>query len=99
MANYVSIHAEVEVATPVNAPQVLAARVVPALVDIWLGASGGLSDNVVETTSDNYSYRFDIGHERLIAAIPARPRSASTRACSSREKRQRSPPLPTRCAH
>lgn len=68
MANYVSIYAEVEIANAVNAPQVFAARVVPALVDIWLGASGGLSDNVVETTSDSFSYLFDIGHERLIAA-------------------------------
>lgn len=68
MADYVGIYSEVEIANAVNAPQVFAARVVPALIDIWLGASGGLSDNVVETTSDNFSYLFDIGQERLIAA-------------------------------
>jgi hypothetical protein len=68
MANYVSIYAEVEVATPVNAPRVFAARVVPALVDIWLRASSGVSGDVVETTCADFSYLFDVGRERLIAA-------------------------------
>lgn len=68
MANYISIYSEVEVANAANATQVFEARVIPALVDIWLGASNGLSDNVVETSSANFSYLFDIGQERLIAA-------------------------------
>ncbi len=45
-----------------------AGKVVPALIDIWLEASEGLSDDVVETTSADFSYLFDIGSECLIAA-------------------------------
>jgi len=68
MANYISIYSNVKAATAANAPQVFAASVIPALIDIWLRSSEGLSDDVVETTSSNFSYLFDIGSERLIAA-------------------------------
>jgi hypothetical protein len=68
MADYIDIYSDVKTATAANAAQIFASRVVPALIDIWLARSGGLSDVVVETTSENFSYLFDIGHERLIAA-------------------------------
>jgi DNA/RNA non-specific endonuclease len=46
-----------------------AARVVPSLVEIWLTASGPTaSDNIVETRAVGFSYLFDLGYERLIAA-------------------------------
>ena len=68
MANYNRISSYVMAATAANASQVFATRVIPALVDIWLAASAGLSDDVVETTSANFSYLFDIGQQRLIGA-------------------------------
>ena len=68
MANYIGIYSDVKAAAAANAPQVFAARVIPALIDILLEASSGLSGDVVQTTSANFSYLFDIGSERLIAA-------------------------------
>lgn len=68
MPNYVSIYSEVENATPTNAPEIFSTRVIPALLNIWLDQSPGASDDVVQTTSANFSYLFDIGRERLIAA-------------------------------
>jgi hypothetical protein len=68
MANYIGIYSDVKAATAANASQIFATRVIPALINIWLARSGGLSDDVVETTSANFSYLFDIGNERLIAA-------------------------------
>jgi hypothetical protein len=67
-ANYISIYPSVRAATAANAPRVFATQVIPQLIDIWLAASSGLSGDVVETTSANFSYLFDIGNERLIAA-------------------------------
>jgi hypothetical protein len=68
MALYTSIASIVQGATAANAPEVFAAQVIPRLVDIWLTSSAGLSDDVVETTASNFSYLFDIGKQRLIAA-------------------------------
>jgi hypothetical protein len=68
MANYIGIRSVAKAATAANAPQVFARQVIPALINIWLGANEGLSDDVVQTTSANFSYLFDVGSERLIAA-------------------------------
>jgi len=68
MANYGNISSAVKTASAANAAEVFATRIIPALVDIWLSESEGLSANVVETTSANFSYLFDIGQQRLIAA-------------------------------
>ncbi|MFL5579668.1 MAG: DNA/RNA non-specific endonuclease [Gemmatimonadaceae bacterium] len=47
-----------------------ATHVLPYLIDTWLEdyARGAASDGVVETKSSGFSYLFDVGHERLIAA-------------------------------
>jgi hypothetical protein len=68
MARYTSIDMIVTAASAATAPQVFATQVIPRLVDIWLASSAGLSDDVVETTSADFAYLFDIGKERLIAA-------------------------------
>jgi hypothetical protein len=68
MANYVSIYSEVEIATAANASEIFSTRVIPALINIWLDQCPGASDEVVQTTSADFSYLFDIGRERLIAA-------------------------------
>jgi hypothetical protein len=67
-ANYIGIYPTTRAATTGDAPRIFATQVVPQLVDIWLAASSGLSGDVVETTSANFSYLFDIENERLIAA-------------------------------
>jgi hypothetical protein len=50
--------------------QALADRVVPYLVGVWLDDYGRTtrSSEIVETRSGEFSYLFDIEHERLIAA-------------------------------
>jgi hypothetical protein len=68
MASYVSIYSDVEIATAANASQVFSTQVIPALINIWLDQSHGASDDIVQTTSADFFYLFDIGRERLIAA-------------------------------
>jgi len=68
MVNYLGIYSAVKVASAADGSPAFAGRVIPALIDIWLVASEGLSGDVVQTTSANFSYLFDIGSERLIAA-------------------------------
>jgi hypothetical protein len=47
-----------------------AAEVIPYLVSVWLDDYDRLSpkNNIVETTTQGFSYLFDLEHERLIAA-------------------------------
>jgi hypothetical protein len=68
MTSYVSIYADVELATGANASQMFSTRVIPGLINIWLDECRGTSDDIVQTTSADFSYLFDIGRGRLIAA-------------------------------
>lgn len=63
MTNYAGLHAVI--GGPAAAEQAIA-----TLIDLWLtdySARGGSTD-IVETTASNFSYLFDVGLGRLIAA-------------------------------
>src|SRR5215475_90503 len=70
MAVYPQLARLVKSADPRSSADVLTRIVVPYLVDVWLGdyARSVPTMEVVETTSANFSYLFDIRAERLIAA-------------------------------
>jgi|SRR5689334_6867835 len=53
-----------------NSDSIFKDRVIPYLVDVWLGDYERVVEDgeVVETTVDHFSYLFDIAEERLIAA-------------------------------
>jgi len=70
MAVYPQLARLVQSADPRSSADVLTRIVVPYLVDVWLGdyARSVPTMEVVETTSANFSYLFDIRAERLIAA-------------------------------
>src|SRR3954471_6990207 len=65
MANYASLHL-----AWASAGQKITPNVTQKLIDIWLTDYSRLSQagEIVETSSSNFSYLFDIGNERLIAA-------------------------------
>lgn len=56
-------------------------KLIPFLVEAWMEASlPSRSDDVVETRDQGFSYLFDLGHERLIAAWgPSSGRHAGAR--------------------
>ena len=47
-----------------------AQQVIPTLINLWLNdyRARGASEDIVETTASNFSYLFDVGLGRLIAA-------------------------------
>ena len=68
--------------TPRNAETVLGASVIPYLVDVWIEdyERSAKDADIVETTSSDFSYLFDIAAGRLIAAWGvSRGRDASPR--------------------
>jgi hypothetical protein len=70
MLNYSKFDRLVMGLDPGSSERVFVERVIPALVDAWLDdyTRSSPAPNVVETTVGDFSFLFDIGRERLIAA-------------------------------
>ena len=55
--------------TAANFALVTKTKTIPFLVEAWMAASRPFrSDDIVETVDQGFSYLFDLGHQRLIAA-------------------------------
>jgi hypothetical protein len=69
MAEYSRLFSVMESIPDGDAGDALLATVTPYLVDEWLAEPDeDYSDDVVETSVSGFSYLFDVGYERLIAA-------------------------------
>lgn len=68
MDRYFDISSMLKVTSMAEAEEAFAFRIVPKLIDIWIDASENISTDIVETTAANFSYLFDVGNDRLIAA-------------------------------
>ncbi len=70
MVNYANIIQIVWSMSPADSASIFSTRVVPDLVRLWLADYDptGQCQDIVETTSANFSYLFDVANGRLIAA-------------------------------